>query len=76
MLRPANRFDGFINGTEDLTPELLSQFKLGPTFWKHYQNDDQDAWPQLTAADWPEAPLEPHYLRAPYITTPKKKALG
>ncbi len=23
-------------------------------------------------ADWSEAPLEPHYLRAPYITTPKK----
>jgi tRNA threonylcarbamoyladenosine biosynthesis protein TsaB len=25
-------------------------------------------------ADWPEAgPLEPHYLRAPYITTPKER---
>ncbi len=31
---------------------------------------------ELSPADWPEAPLEPHYLRAPYITTPKKKALG
>jgi len=30
---------------------------------------------EVVPANWPEAPLEPHYLRAPYITTPKKKAL-
>lgn len=27
---------------------------------------------KVNPADWSEAPLEPHYLRAPYITTPKK----
>ena len=31
---------------------------------------------ELSPDSGPKVPLEPHYLRAPYITSPKNRALG
>lgn len=31
---------------------------------------------ELSPENWLEVPLEPHYLRAPYITSPKQRGLG
>ncbi len=50
-----------VESFEKVSLELPSASRLA---WKASMTDP---------SQWPKRPLEPHYLRAPYFTTPKKK---